>query len=103
MRFHLRKLTLEYYLQYMRRQSKHVQHVHALLFAGAITALIASFVLYTDYGFWHETYRREPLGEEPRVVDDQTFGAFLREAKENFQKIGSAGTNLLEGKETFTR
>ena len=32
--------------------------MYGFIFAGSITALIAGFILYTDYGFWHERYQR---------------------------------------------
>jgi hypothetical protein len=107
MKFVFKNFTLHHYVRYMRRQSKHVQHLHAMVFAGMVTSLIAGFILYTDYGFWHETYRRAPdegvpIGAEP-VPLGESFGKFLVEAKEKFGAIGNAGAGLLEGKEIYQR
>lgn len=100
--------TIRHYLRHVRRQSKHVQHIHAFVFAGAITALIAGYILYTDYGFWHETYRAENtiVAEEPVFNPEspgESFVHFFQEAKERFGSIGKAGSGLLEGKETYKK
>lgn len=99
----MKNFTIEYYIHYMRRQSKHVQHLHALAFAGTVTAVIAGVILYADYGFWHETYRRQPETPVEPVSTKESFGDFLKEAKSKFGEIGNASANLLGGKETFTR
>jgi hypothetical protein len=107
MKFLLKNFTIGHYLRHVRRQSKHVQHLHAVVFAGLITALITSVILYTDYGFWHETYKADSLVAEEASfkaeTESRSFGEFLREAKARFGSIGTAGANLLEGKETYTR
>lgn len=103
MKFHLRNFTIRHYVHYMRRQSKHVQHLHGIIFAGIVTSVIAGAILYTDYGFWHETYRRPPENPKPQVSTSESFGKFLMEAKEKFGEIGSGGANLLEGKETYRK
>jgi hypothetical protein len=108
MKLHLKNFTMRRYIQYMRRQSKHMQHVHAIAFAGAITALIAGFIMYTDYGFWHETYVAEDalVATQPPFEAEspsESLGSFWREARERFGSIGSAGATLLEGKETYTK
>lgn len=104
-----KNLTPEHYIRHMRRQSKHVQHMHAFIFAGAITTLIAAFILYTDYGFWHETYVSDDLVVEqadPSFNPEspgESIMSFFREAKERFSAIGSSSASLLEGKETYRR
>ena len=108
MKFVLKNLTLRHYLRHVRKQNKHIQHVHAFVFAGAVTAIIAGFILYADYGFWHETYVREDLvaaTPEPFTPESpsESFGRFWQEARERFGSIGSAGADLLEGKETYTK
>lgn len=108
MKLHLKNFTLRYYLRHVRRQNKHIQHIHAFAFSGIITALIAGFILYTDYGFWHETYIREDSLTEPAPSAElqspgESLGSFLLEAKARFNSIGSAGADLLEGKETYTK
>ena len=106
MEFILKHFTLKYYLRYVRRQSKHVQHIHALVFAGTITGLIAVFILYTDYGCWHETYVADDLlvGEEAKMESpSESMADFFREAKERFGSIGKASGNLLEGKVEYKK
>lgn len=105
MKFRLEHFTIRHYIRYMRRQGKHVQHVHAAVFAGVITALIAGFILYTDYGFWHETYIREDeagKAQEP-VTLSGSLERFMSDAKTKFSSIGSSSANLLEGKETYKK
>ena len=105
MKFHLKNFTLRHYLRYVRRQNKHIQHIHGFAFAGIITALIASFILYTDYGFWHETYRRQeaPVVTAEPVPLGKSFGNFLQEAKTKFDAIGNASADLVGGTETYTK
>lgn len=105
MKFRLKNFSARHYVHFMRRQSKHIQHLHALAFAGIITSLIAGFILYTDYGFWHETYSRKSevtTTEDSRTIGE-SWGGFFSEAKMKFNAIGTVGVDLLEGKETFTR
>lgn len=108
MKLHLKNFTLKHYLRHVRRQNKHIQHLHALAFAGIITALIAGVILYADYGFWHETYRSDDLLVEmeeqaAQQSEDKSFGNFLMEAKARFNSIGSAGAGFFEGKESYTK
>lgn len=97
-----KKFTLEYYLRYMRRQSKHVQNIHAFVFAGTLTSIVAAFILYTDYGFWHETYVSDDLVAEQKTEIEspgESLSNFLTEAKTRFSSIQFSG--LLEGKESY--
>lgn len=109
MKWKWKNLTLEHYIRHMRRQSKHVQHMHAFVFAGAITGVIGIFILYADYGFWHETYTSDDLVVEQAKdsFDPESPGEsmmrFFREAKDRFDTLGSSGASLLEGKETYKR
>jgi hypothetical protein len=104
MKFHLKDLTFRHYIKFMRRQSKHIQHVHAVAFAGLITALIAFVLMYTEYGFWHETYRADDLeAAQTQETPSQSFSDFYLEAKARFHAIGTSGSGLLEGKETYTK
>jgi hypothetical protein len=104
--------TLKGYIRYMRRQPKHMQHVHAFIFAGAITCIIAGFILYTDYGFWHEKYNIN----DDLIIKEKTststieneslsemFSNFWKEAHIQIDDISKTGAGLLEGKETYTR
>lgn len=114
MKRYLKKYTsLKLYLAFLRRQPTHMQHVYAIIFAGSITLLIASIILYVDYGFWHERYVRKddiviasstetiarptPIPESPLEM----FSRFMDEAKVQFNAIGTGGQELLKGKETY--
>lgn len=108
MSFSFRNFTLSHYLRHVRKQSKHVQHIHAFVFAGAITGLIAFFILYTDYGFFHETYvASEPVQQEGVSFDpespSESIGRFWQEAKERFGEATSGGDGLFTGKETYIK
>ncbi len=108
MKVHLKDFTLKRYLRYVRKQNKHIQHVHAIAFAGIVTALISAVILYADYGFWHETY----VADETLVTSDpnvdapspmESLGNFFSEARSRFTSIGSTTQAYLEGKETYTK
>lgn len=108
MKLLLKNFTLKHYLRHVRRQNKHIQHLHAVAFAGIITALIAGFILYTDYGFWHETYRSDDLlveleEQKEQQLSSRSFSGFLMEAKVRFSAIGSAGADFFEGTESYTK
>lgn len=102
-----RYLGIKHYIAFLRRQPKHMQHLYAIAFAGSITAIIAGIILYTDYGFWHERYQREDLIVSVSITTvakspGEVFLQFWNEAKIQFGSIGSAGSDLLKGKETYT-
>lgn len=108
MKLPLKKLTIRHYIRYIRKQSVHIQHVHAFGFAGVITSLIAAFILYTEYGFWHETYRSDDAlevvqGSVSGESESRSWGEFLSEAKARFNEIGTEGATFLEGKETYKK
>lgn len=105
MKLRLQKFSISHYVKYMKRQSVHIQHVHAIAFAGIITALLTGVILYTDYGFWHETYVAEDVTQMVADTDNDrvSWGSFFTEAKVRFSQIGSQGVNLLEGKETYKK
>jgi hypothetical protein len=91
-----RYTSLANYIAFLRRQSKHMQHVYALTIAGVITAGIASVILYVDYGFWHEQYKRE---DTLSIVEDKSvevsespsemMSKFFQEAKVQIQSINT--------------
>ncbi len=108
MKLLLKNITFRHYLNHVRRQSRHVQHLHAIFFAGVITSLITAVLLYTDYGFWHEIYRAEDVvvTEEAHATIEspaESLGTLWRETKSRFGGIGSASVELLEGKETYQK
>lgn len=96
------------YITYMRRQAKHVQHLHAFIFAGSITFVIAAIILYSDYGFWHERYNRNDtsaitstteMAESPIKVLSRFFG----EAHSQFKGVASSSGGFFEGRETYIK
>lgn len=108
MKFTLKQFSIKRYIRYVKHQNKHIQHIHGFIFAGLVTALIAFVILYTDYGFWHETYIAEDsnLIADPAYLSEsptQSWGHFWSDAKEQFGRIGSSSVNLLEGKDTYQK
>lgn len=97
------------YIKYMRRQGKHIQRMHAFIFAGTITFSIAAVVLYYDYGFWHDRYSRNEgsltvtstttMHETPSEALSRFFG----EAKNQFTTIKKPSVSIFEGKETYSK
>jgi hypothetical protein len=106
MKLRLKNFTIEHYIRYVRRQSKHMQHMHAFAFAGIVTGLIAIFILYTDYGFWHEQYRSDDI-VAAQNAQIQSPGAavasFFSEAKSRFGSIRSSSSTLFTGTETYVK
>jgi hypothetical protein len=103
-----RYFSLKHYISLLRRQSKHMQHVYAFIFAGTITALIAAVILYTDYGFWHDRYIRDDSAlvvksTTPMESPSKALSNFWSEAYEKFHAIGSVSGSLLEGKEVYVK
>ena len=90
-----------------------MQHVYAFIFAGSITTLVAAFILYVDYGFWHEKYTRSEVSEETSYRSNneehsvespsQTLSRFISDAKVQLQSISSSKEGLLEGKEVYIK
>lgn len=103
----LENFTIRHYIRHVRKQSKHIQHVHAFVFAAVITGAIAAVILYTDYGFWHETYRADDIVVTEAPFDPESPGEsmfkFWQEAKERFGSIGDSEGSLLEGKEVYKK
>lgn len=78
--------------------------MHAFVFAGTITALIAAFILYTDYGFWHEKYVADDLVVETvQETPNESISTFWQEAKARFGSIGKNPGSLLEGKVEYKK
>jgi len=102
MNIRIPKLSYKGYVRHLRKQSVHVQHLHAFVFAAVITGITAFLILYYDYGLFHDVYVKEEaiVVEEKRSVGE-TFSNFFGEAKRRFSIIGEGGFNLLEGKETY--
>lgn len=102
-----RYTSLAHYIEFLRRQPRHFQHVYAAVFAGTITVVIAMIILYVDYGFWHEKYVKEELlvtatttykAESPT----QMFSRFFSEAGTRFGEIKMPSKEMFQGKETYT-
>ena len=104
----MKKYTgINHYINILRRQPKHMQHMYGFIFAGSITMLIAGFILYTDYGFWHERYDRSEdiVVDTTTVVESPTemLTSFWKEARIQLVNIGVTSASILEGKDTYTR
>ncbi len=103
-----RFFKLKHYLAFLRRQPTHIQHLYAFIFAGTITSLLAGFILYTDYGFWHERYvSTEEVATTTEVISPESptemLSNLFNDARTQFKSIGKDGTTLLEGKDSFKR
>jgi hypothetical protein len=102
---------VKHWLAFLRRQPKHMQHVYAVVFSAVITSLLASIILYYDYGFWHERYSRDdglvvqkPQGEVVKTQSPgELLGGFLQEAKEKMNSIHNETSNVLQNKEVYTK
>lgn len=83
--------------------------MHAAFFAGSITVILASLILYYDYGFWHEQYSRGDFGDtsaSSTVITEtpmESFGRFLGEAKARLGGIKDGAGAFLESKEVYTK
>ena len=110
-----RMLSVHHYIAVLRRQPVHVQHVYAALFAGFITVILASYILYVDYGFWHEKYTRndeallvtevvpKAVNSESVLSPGEMIQGFLKEASDKFKAVGTSESAFLEGKDTYSK
>lgn len=88
-----------------------MQHVYSIVFSAVITGLMAGFILYNEYGFWHEKYSRTDVEEvisapAPEVASESPkdmIGGFFKEAGERLNAIRTSTSSLLEGKEEYTK
>lgn len=96
------------YVSHVRRSSKHIQQIHALFFAGGVTVLLASAILYFDYGFWHERYDSKEVVVEKKIEDGsksptEMFSQFIDEVGSKMNTVKSGGNALLEGKASYSQ
>ncbi|MCF7843286.1 hypothetical protein K9M47_00125 [Candidatus Gracilibacteria bacterium] len=97
------------WLTYLRKQPKHMQHVYSAFIAGGITMLIAVFILYVDYGFWHERYIREDTVVPSEISNveatpespTEMLSRLIDEARIQLQNINTSSQELMKGKETY--
>jgi hypothetical protein len=111
MKHHLKKYTsLANYIEFLRRQSVHIQRIYAALFAGVITCLLGLLILYFEYDLWHETYSRNE--DSVQVVTPETVSAhspqdmmseFFKEAGQKLNAIDLSKPDILNGKETYMK
>ena len=98
----------------MRRQSLHLQHIYAVIFAGSITLLIGAAILYFDYGFWRDRYSRtesfetqEEGGLNTAVVVTKSpgdmFSDFMKEVSEKLEQVSTTSKDMLDGKDSYKR
>ncbi len=102
------KLSFKAYVRYLRKQKEHVQHVHAIIFAGAITLLLAVAILYIQYGYWHGSYERAEVvqNENETLITETPKETLIRlfgEGKERFNQAISTLSPLEGGEVTFDR
>lgn len=109
MRRHFKKvINPHYWLLFLRKQSKHVQKMYVTIISGSITLVIACVILYVDYGFWHERYKKDEevillqKEQEKPESPSQMMSRFLGEARSQFKTINVSPSKILEGKETYT-
>ena len=105
--FKIPNFTYRGYVRHLRRQDIRIQQLHALVFAGAITGLLAFLILYYDYGYFHDVY----VQKEVEIVEiktselapspTETISSFFSEAKTRFGEIGKSGSSLLYGKDVY--
>jgi hypothetical protein len=111
MKHYKKYLDVKHWLAFLRRQPKHMQHVYAVIFSAVITSLIASAILYYDYGFWHEKYSRTDslvVQVKPEEIiktqsPGELIGSFLKEAKEKVNALQTGSSNILQNKEVYTK
>ena len=100
--------TIQHYIRFLRRQHVHLQHLHAFIFAGAITMTVAFFFLYFEYGFFHESYDKQQVALEEKVsekIESPTsmLSNLFNEGKERFSNMSTTSFDFLKGKETYTK
>ena len=109
---HTEKSAFERYLDVLRRQPEHMQHIYAVLFAAGITILLASLLLYSEYGFWHERYQRsdsvaETISEPSLDVASKSpldmAAIFFKDAQDQLSKVKTSSQGLLDGKDVYTQ
>ncbi|MEI6810761.1 MAG: hypothetical protein WCK60_01770 [Candidatus Nomurabacteria bacterium] len=108
--FKIPKFTYRGYVLHLRRQDIRIQQLHALVFAGAITGLLAFLILYYDYGYFHDVYVQKDIDSVvvekttepvPAPSPTETISSFFSEAKTRFGEIGKSGSSLLYGKDVY--
>jgi hypothetical protein len=105
------KLSFKGYIRYLRRQHVHIQRIHAGFFAGAICAVLASFILYSQYGFWHASYSREEELVKQDLQDKtirmespfQSLSRLVEEGKLRFSGVTETLKPFMESEVTFDR
>lgn len=100
------------YFSYLRGQSFEMQQIHATLFAGVVTLLLAYMVFYSDFGWGAERYSatqtQEVVSAKQSIEEDspspvEFISSFAREAKARLDLVGTGSSSLFESKETYTR
>ncbi len=96
------------YINYVKRQNKHVQDIHAMFFGGLVTVILTSIWLQYEYGIFYPQYKRLPDATTIRAsnststkiqnIDDlwSSFGQILNNTKNivnTYQKASSTSLN----------
>jgi hypothetical protein len=109
-----RFLRPHHYLRVMREQPEHLQSLYAVIFAGCVTMLLGTAILYFDYGFWRDRYVRtdsletEETGEpNMSVVTTKSpglmFSDFMGEVSKRLEKVNTKSFDVLDGKDSYQR
>ncbi len=101
-------ISFRHFLAYLRKQPRHMQHIYSIFVAGTITGIITVFILYTDYGFWHERYiaqNEDGSPQAPAVLESpsEMVSRFWNEAKSQVGSIEKVGGTLLIGTDTYNK
>jgi len=74
--------------------------------AGIITALFVAYILYTDYGFWHERYVSGEEIKENEVYKMQspkeTFFDFISQTKSRLDGIKENSNQFFGNKDSYS-
>jgi len=104
------KFSIKTYIRHVRRQKPHIQQLHAALFAGTITLILALLILYLEYGYWHTSYNRSyhasSTNNDETVLTEtpsQTIARLWGEGKDRLIGIQSSFHPLTGGGTTFDR
>lgn len=94
------------HLAYLRKQPVHFQHVYAGSVAGIVTAIFIAYILYTDYGFWHDRYTSGEVLEENKVekmeTPRETLFNLFKETRDRLKNIKENNNQFFGNKDTYS-
>lgn len=106
-----RFISPRHYIAVLRRQSSHVQHGAALVFASLITALLAVLILHVNYGFWNDAYSQGDESVKTSVEEEmvttvspkEMVSGFFDEAGKRLTAIRESKNSLFQGTASYSR